>query len=60
MNSSDKLTEQPLADDGGIKPSVVPDEDPYRTLDELMFVVETLCPAWPRRDVFVTSGKMLL
>lgn len=60
MNSSDKPTEQPFADDGGIKPPVVPDEDPYRTLDDLMAVVEALCPVWPSRDVFVTSEKMLL
>lgn len=47
MNSSDKPTEQPFADDGGIKPRVVPDEDPYRTLDDLRVVVEALCPVWP-------------
>jgi hypothetical protein len=53
-------TDQLIANDSGIKPSVVPDDDPYRTLDDLMVVVEALCPVWPERGVFVESGKMLL
>lgn len=60
MSSSDKPTDQPFADDAGIKVPIVPDEDPYRTLDELMAVVEALCPVWPERGAFVDSGKMLL
>lgn len=60
MTSSDKSADQPFASDGGIKAPVVPDEDPYRTLDDLMVVVEALCPTWPERGIFVESGKMLL
>jgi len=26
--------------------------DPYQTLDDLMVVVEALCPPWPPRDLF--------
>jgi hypothetical protein len=29
-------------------------------LDDLMAVVEALCPVWPRRDTFVADGRMLL
>jgi hypothetical protein len=49
-----------LVADGGIKPPIPDDPDPYRTLDDLMVVVEALCPVWPEREVFKTSGKMLL
>ena len=31
------------------------DRDPYETLDDLMTVVEALCPEWPRREPF--TGK---
>ena len=36
------------------------EEDPYRALDDLMAVVEVLCPVWPPREGFVDGGKMLL
>jgi hypothetical protein len=29
----------------------VPSEDPYRVLDDLMAVVEALCPVWPPREI---------
>lgn len=60
MTSSGKRTDQPLANDAGVAVSIAPDDDPYRALDELMAVVEELCPQWPERGVFVDSGKMLL
>ena len=60
MNSFAKLTEPPLAGDGGVNASVRYEEDPFRTLDDLMAVVEALCPVWPQRDAFVNGGRMLL
>jgi hypothetical protein len=51
---------QAFANGGGITAHVVPDDDPYRTLDDLMVVVEALCPVWPERDIFLDSGKMRL
>lgn len=60
MNSSSKSTDQPLAEDGGIALPSEHYDDPYRELDDLMAVVEELCPVWPERGEFVTSGKMLL
>jgi len=60
MKSSPNSTDQPFANGGGIDVAVPSDDDPYRALDELMAVVEALCPQWPERGVFVDSGKMLL
>lgn len=33
----------------GQTPVQVPAGDPFRALDELMVVVEALCPVWPMR-----------
>jgi hypothetical protein len=60
MTSSSKPSDQPFANGAGIQAPVAPDEDPYRALDELMAVVEELCPQWPERGVFINSDKMLL
>lgn len=60
MTSSSNSPDQPFASDAGIEVPVVPDDDPYRALDELMAVVEELCPEYPERGVFVDGGKMLL
>lgn len=60
MNSYAKSAEAPLAGDGGLPAPAYGGEDPYRTLDDLMAVVEALCPVWPERDVFVDGGRMLL
>jgi hypothetical protein len=57
LNSSD---DQPFANDGGMKSPAAVEADPYRVLDELMVVVEALCPIWPKREIFRDSGKMLL
>jgi hypothetical protein len=34
--------------------------DPYLALDQLMVVVEALCPVWPSRPTFVDAGEMRL
>jgi len=60
MNSSANSPDPPFAIDAGIEVPIVPDEDPYRALDELMAVVEELCPVWLEREAFFDSGKMLL
>ena len=60
MNCSGKSTEPLLAGEGGVPAPARHEDDPYRTLDELMAVVEVLCPVWPRRGTFVDGGKMLL
>ena len=60
MKSCAKSTEAPLAGDGGLPAPACGGEDPFQMLDDLMAVVETLCPVWPQRDAFVDGGKMLL
>jgi hypothetical protein len=60
MSSSANSTDQPFANSAGIKVRLVQDEDPYRVLDDLMVVIEALCPVWPERGTFVDAGKMLL
>lgn len=34
--------------------------DPYEALDDLMVVVEALCPRWPMRGIFKSGGFWLL
>jgi hypothetical protein len=60
MRSYEKSTDAPLAAEGGVH--VLPERpaDPYRELDDLMAVVEQLCPRWPEREVFRNEGHNLL
>lgn len=60
MNSFVKPADPPFAADGDISAPLRGEEDPYRTLDELMAAVEALCPVWPPRTGFVNGGRMLL
>jgi hypothetical protein len=49
----------PLAAEGGVTITVTDARDPYEVLDDLMVVVEALCPIWPARDV-ITPGPFKL
>lgn len=60
MSSFERPPEPPLAGGSGVYRSLPPQKDPYRTLDDLMAVVEALCPTWPERATFVGAGKMRL
>ena len=60
MSSFAKSAEPRFAADGGLDAPVRREEDPYRTLDDLMAAVEALCPVWPPRAGFVNGGRMLL
>jgi hypothetical protein len=60
MNSFNSSPDPPFASDAVSARSGACHDDSYRTLDELMAVVEALCPEWPERAVFIDSGKMLL
>ena len=60
MSSSERHPDPPFAAAGGIPgPSPRP-EDWLRALDDLMVVVEALCPRWPEREPFADAGTMLL
>lgn len=60
MSSSTKHSEQPFVDEGGIRQPPDKEADPFRALDELMVVVEALCPEWPPRESFTGAERMLL
>ena len=51
-------TEQPLVAEGGIATPPVSNRDPYEVLDDLMVVVEALCPRWPPRDIFQNRWRL--
>ena len=60
MTSSSKSAETPLAAGGGLKMPPVGHADPYQALDELMLVVESLCPEWPERPPFPSTARFIL
>jgi hypothetical protein len=41
----------PFAAEGGVTIAVTDARDPYEVLDDLIVVVEALCPIWPARDI---------
>lgn len=60
MKSLANPVELPFAASAGVVSPANSDEDPYQRLDELMVVVEALCPVWPPRERFVDGGRTLL
>jgi hypothetical protein len=60
VTSYAKSTEQPFAAEGGVGRVPKRQEDPFRALDDLMAVVEALCPVWPEREPFDGKGEMRL
>ena len=60
MSFYETQPEHPLAASGGVNVPPSRAEDPFKELDELMCVVEALCPQWPRRQLFTSWGRMIL
>ncbi|MBM4220137.1 MAG: hypothetical protein FJ171_11045 [Gammaproteobacteria bacterium] len=62
MKSAEQTREplQPLAAGGGCTVKPACSRDPYEVLDDLMAVIEALCPEWPPRRVFDPRGSWLL
>ena len=52
---------QPFAADGGVThvPAVT-SRDPFEALDDLMTVIEALCPVWPNREIFSSTDRFLI
>jgi hypothetical protein len=46
--------------EGGVVATVTDEREPYEALDDLMSVIEALCPAWPPREISSGMGKFLL
>jgi hypothetical protein len=51
---------QPLFEEGGMTVPLRSERDPYELLDDLMVVVEQLCPVWPPRGPFSSTGSWTL
>jgi hypothetical protein len=58
--SSTDATPHPLLSDGGLGRPRTDTPDPLEALDDLMQVVEALCPTWPKREVFADAGEFKL
>ena len=51
---------QPFAAAGGLQAPPAAPSDPLAALDDLMVVVEALCPRWPSRAPFPDGGVFRL
>ena len=60
MSRRDRPPEIFTADGGLPAAPVEPGHDPLAALDQLMVVVEALCPVWPERPTFEGSTRFLL
>ncbi|MGH8175599.1 MAG: hypothetical protein ACREV5_04985 [Steroidobacter sp.] len=60
MNSSEKHTDYLIVGDGGLPAEVNDVEDPFAALDDLMALIEILCPTWPAREPFAEASRFLL
>jgi hypothetical protein len=59
MNSSDSPNDFPFIAEGSVPYSPDPNRDWFEALDDLMTVVEALCPTWPPREI-TKEGKYWL
>lgn len=60
MKQPDSKKPQPFAGAGGTTTPPTNERDPYEALDDLMTVIEALCPTWPQRDTFSDDAEFLL
>jgi hypothetical protein len=52
---------QPFAADGGITHvQAATSRDPFEALDDLMTVIDALCPVWPHREIFSSTDRFLI
>jgi hypothetical protein len=58
--SSSDVALHPLSSTGGISSPPTDARNPFEVLDDLMQVVEALCPAWPRRELFPPTAVFKL
>jgi len=58
--SSSDVALHPLTSTGGISSPPTDARDAFEVLDDLMQVVEALCPAWPHRELFPDTAVFKL
>jgi hypothetical protein len=49
-----------LSRDAGVVASPPDSRDPFAALDDLMLVIEALCPRWPPRHTVIGRGSFRL
>jgi hypothetical protein len=56
-----RRTQDLFAADGGIThvPAEATSREPFEVLDDLMTVIEALCPVWPNREIFSSTDRFL-
>jgi len=59
MSSSD-VALHPLSSTGGVSSPTADSRNPFEVLDDLMQVVEALCPTWPPRELFPDTAAFKL
>lgn len=60
MSSSNKPEDFPIVAEGGVPFIASQGRDPFEALDDLMVVVEALCPVWPLREPTKEGSHWLL
>lgn len=58
VKSAEPRQPHPFAADGGA--GATPSQqsrNPFEILDDLMVVIEALCPTWPQRAPFIAAGQ---
>lgn len=50
----------PLTSEGGAETNPTEAADPFSQLDDLMQVIEALCPTYPQRDIFESADGFKL
>lgn len=58
--SSNEGGQHPLSSSGGLRTPLLDLREPFEVLDDLMQVVEALCPTWPHRDLFRDAADFKL
>lgn len=57
MSSFKKSADVHMVAEGGVTSPITPPVDPFQALDDLMVVVEELCPVWPEREPFANEAR---
>jgi hypothetical protein len=58
--SSSENDLHPLSSTAGVSAPLADARDPFEVLDDLMQVVEALCPTWPARELFRDASDFKL
>lgn len=54
------LVAEPRPGEAATKGPVMPEREPFEVLDDLMAVIEALCPRWPERPPTRSTRSMRL